>query len=222
MNCETFRHAVGADPSTTQADVLEHAASCPACAQYRTEMLALNGLIHRALQIDVAAKPLAKQPSAMTWRIAATILVSLVVFSIGWLAYPRASLAEQVVEHVLEEAPVLVRTDARVAPEEVRDVLNRAGVFLNDEELAVSYANLCPLGKHRVPHLIVQTDAGPVTVLVMPYERTIEQPQRFAEQGFVGTFVPAPRGVIAVLAREGAVDKVAATTLRALRYEQSW
>ena len=218
MNCEAFRQAVGADPDTPQPEVLEHAAACPACAQYRTEMITLNGLIHRALQVDVSAQPPVRR-TAMNWRIAATILLSVIVFSIGWLAYPRASLAEQVVSHVLEESPWLVRTDTRVDLERVRDVLNHSGVFLNNQELAVSYAMVCTLGKHDVAHLVVQSENGPVTVLVLAHERAIERPQRFEEQGFVGTFVPAPRGVLAVLARNGAVEEVAATALRALRYE---
>jgi Protein of unknown function (DUF3379) len=220
MNCETFKQAIGADPANAQSEVLEHAQSCEACAQYRAEMTALNGLIQRALQIDVKPQTSALHFATMNWRIAATVLVSVVVFSLGWLAYPRESLAEQVVEHVLEEAPWFVRTDARIDQEAVRKVLNDSGVFLAGEPLAVSYANLCPFGKHHVAHLIVQTNDGPVTVIVLPHERAIAQLQRFEERGFAGTFVPAPRGVIAVLAKEGDVDEVAATALRALRYEE--
>lgn len=219
MNCEEFKQAVGADPDTTRGDVLEHAASCAACARYRTEMIALNGLIHRALRVEVTLEQAPPQRSFTHWRVAAMILVSVIVFSIGWLAYPRASLAEQVVDHVLDEAPSLLRSDARVERDKVREVLNHAGVYLASEDLPVSYATVCKFRKHEIAHLVVQTDDGPVTVLVLPNERSLARPQRFDEQGFAGTFVPAPRGVIAVLAREAAVDEVAAMALKALRYE---
>lgn len=219
MNCEEFKQAVGADPATTRPEVLEHAASCASCARYREEMIALNGLIHRALRVDVTPEQTPARRSFTVWRIAATVLVSVIVFSIGWLAYPRASLAEQVVVHVLDEAPSLKRTDARLDRDRVREVLNHAGVYLAREDLPVSYAMVCHFRKHDIAHLVVQTDGGPVTVLVLPNEPALARPQRFEEQGFAGTFVPAPRGVIAVLAREGSVDEVAATALRALRYE---
>lgn len=218
MNCEEFKLAVGAHPATTQRDVLEHVASCATCAQYRGDMIAMDGLIHRALQIEVATTSRVR-PSVMNWRIAATILVAVIVFSLGWLAYPRASLADQIVAHALHEADTIVRTDERVAREHVKEVLNSAGVSLAEDQLAVSFAMVCPVRKREVPHLVVQTEDGPVTVLVLADERAITAPQRFEERGFVGTLVPAPRGVIAVLARGEGVDEVAATVLKALRYE---
>ena len=52
MNCEEFRRAVGAEPSMTQLEALEHAASCVECARYRGEMRAMRSVIHTLAQIS--------------------------------------------------------------------------------------------------------------------------------------------------------------------------
>jgi hypothetical protein len=221
MNCEEFRRAVGAEPSTTQLEVLEHAAGCVECARYRTEMRAMDGLIHKALSIDVSAAAVRRpaQRTAMNWRIAATILLSVAVFSLGWLAYPRQSLAEDIVRHVLSESVVLEPSNKQLEPQAVQEVLQRAGVRLAASDLNVSFAMVCGFRGREAPHLVVRTPSGPVTVLVLSHEASIAKAQRFDEQGFVGTLVPAPRGVIAVLGRDVPVDAVTQDVLRALSYD---
>jgi hypothetical protein len=185
-------------------------------------MRAMDGLIHQALSIDVIARAVRVpgQRTAMNWRIAATILVSVVVFSLGWLAYPRQSLAEDIVRHVLSESVVLdpVRT-TQLDPQAVQDVLQRAGVRLAGDDLNVSFAMVCAFRGREVPHLVVRTPSGPVTVLVLSHEASIANAQRFEEQGFAGTLVPAPRGVIAVLGRDVPVDDVTQDVLSALSYD---
>ncbi len=221
MNCEEFRRAVGAEPTTTQLEALEHAASCAECARYRAEMRAMDGLIHKSLAIDVNA-PLVAVPerrTAMNWRIAATVLISVMVFSLGWLAYPRQSLAADIVTHVMAESVLLAPTDRQSDPQNVRDVLGRAGVRLAPNDLNVSFALVCGFRGHEAPHLVVRTPSGPVTVLVLSHEDEIAKPQRFEEQGFAGTLVPAPRGVIAVLGRDVPLEHITQDVLRALTYE---
>jgi hypothetical protein len=221
MNCDEFRRAVGAEPDTTDLAVFEHAAGCAECARYREEMRAMNGLIHKALTVDVAAPAVRtskRRPSPMNWRIAAMLLVSLAVFSLAWLAYPRQTLAQDIVAHVVHEAAAMERTVEVVDATTVRDVLGRSGIRLTPNDMKVSFAMICPVRGREAPHLVVQTERGPVTVLVLTDEKNIAKPQRFEEQGFVGTLVPAPRGVIAVLADDGAVDEVARTVLAVLQY----
>jgi hypothetical protein len=221
MNCEEFRRAVGAEPSTTQLEVLEHAAGCAECARYRTEMRAMDGLILKALSIDVTTSAV-REPlrrSAMNWRIAATVLVSIAVFSLGWLAYPRQSLAEDIVQHVLSESRTLDPSRPQLDPQVVQGILRRAGVRLADNDLSVSFAMACRVRGQEAPHLVVRTSSGPVTVLVLSHEAPIAKPQHFDEQGFVGTLVPAPRGIVAVLGRDVPVDDVTQDVLRALSYD---
>jgi Protein of unknown function (DUF3379) len=220
MNCEDFRRAVGAEPATTQLDVLEHAASCSECARYRSEMRSMDVLIRKALEVDVATQPLrpvVRQP-AFNWRMAASVLVGMVVFSLAWLAYPRQSLADDIVAHVLLESRALLPTEVTADQQRLEKVLRYAGVQLDPTNLNVSHALVCMVRGHATPHLVVRTGSGPVTVLVLSHESPITKPQRFDEQGFSGTLMPAPRGVIAVLGRDVPVDEVTQEVIRALRY----
>jgi hypothetical protein len=220
MNCEDFRRAVGAEPATTRLDVLEHAASCSECGRYRSEMRSMDGLIRKALDLDVTAPPhrLVEQRPAFNWRLAASVLVGMVVFSLAWLAYPRQSLADDVVAHVLLESRALLPTEVSASPERLEKVLRYAGVEIDPTNLNVSHALVCLVRGHATPHLVVRTGSGPVTVLVLSHEAPITKPQRFDEQGFSGTLMPAPRGVIAVLGRDVPVDEVTQEVSRALRY----
>jgi Protein of unknown function (DUF3379) len=222
MKCVEFQHAVGAEPSTSDLAVLEHSAECSSCARYRAEMRAMDERIQKALSIDVTTGKIARSApgvSSINWRIAATILVSFVVFSFAWLAYPRQSLAKDVVQHVLFEASQLEPTDNVVDAQSIREVLARSGVRLKPNDLVVSFASVCPVRGHEAPHLVVQTFTGPVTVLVLSHEAQISKQMRFEERGFVGTLVPAPRGVIAVLGRDVPVDAVTQVVLSSLEYE---
>jgi hypothetical protein len=221
MNCEEFRRAVGAEPTTMQLEVLEHAASCVECTRYRGEMRAMDGLIHKALAIDLS-KPAARaqaRPSMATWRIAASALVTLAVLAVGWIAYPRQSLAEDVVRHVVIESLMIKDSNPAPSAEEIQAVLQRAGVRLAPNDLNVSFAKTCGFRGQLVPHLIVRTQSGPVTVMLITNAERIEKARRFKEQGFNGTFVPAPRGVLAVLGRTSSVEQVTDDVLAALSWD---
>ena len=65
-----------------------------------------------------------------------------------------------------------------------------------------------------MPHLVVQTRSGPVTVMVLVHE-AVRKAMQFDEQGYRGTIVPVPgHGSIAVLIRDpgvvpGEVERIA-------------
>ena len=221
MNCEEFRRAVGAEPSTTQLEVLEHAASCVECARYRGDMRAMDGLIHKALAIDLS-KPATRAPvrqSMTIWRVAASALVTVAVLAIGWIAYPRQSLAEDLVRHVVIESMMIKDSNPQPSEGEIQAVLQRAGVRLAPNDLNVSFAKTCGFRGKLVPHLIVRTESGPVTVMLITDAERIEKSKRFEEQGFNGTFVPAPRGIIAVLGRTSSVERVTKDVLASLTWD---
>jgi hypothetical protein len=85
----------------------------------------------------------------------------------------------------------------------------------------VSYAQSCLFRGHRVPHLVVQTDMGPVTVMVLVHE-SVSKPTRFDEEGYRGVILPvAGHGSVAVLAKDqsgtlASVENVAARVRSAI------
>jgi hypothetical protein len=221
MNCLEFRRIVGSQPHLDSTEVREHAAACESCTRYLLELRRMDQLIYRALTIDVDAPKRSRHVSARYWRLAASVVVAVVLGAFLWSALPRASLAEQLAAHAQGEASALVRTADRIEPSDLAAVFKRSGVRLRPDEIAVSYAMSCWFRGHFVPHLVVQTDRGPVTVLVLPHERTVvgTQLQHFEDGGFKGVIVPAPQGVLAVLGRDAPVEEAAAQVLLALDYE---
>jgi hypothetical protein len=232
MNCEHCRTVIGAEPNSTNAEVLAHLEQCPECARYREEMQAMDRLIYRALAVDVAApsslsdieaarsaRAAAGRSRARVWRMAASLLISasLVAVMSVWLLTPRDSFASEVVEHVLGESQSLVRTSDWVDPNTLEQVLAASRLRLKPGTTHVSYAMSCQFRGQSVPHLVVQSEQGPVTVLVMTAAPT-QRREAIDEGGFQGVVLPAPRGVIVVLGKDVPVDAVAGTLLRELEY----
>ena len=87
----------------------------------------------------------------------------------------------------------------------------------------VSYANSCAFRGHQVPHLVVQTNAGAVTVMVLTHE-SVHRAVHFDEQGYRGMIIPVPgNGSLAVLEQGTRGDaemlkKVAAGVLAAIEW----
>ncbi len=183
----------------------------------------MDQLIHRALQIEVPSFP---APASVRrrwlprWAAAASVVEAVAVSLLIWLSAPRAALAEQLVAHVEGEAQSLVRTADVVEPERLDDVLARSGVRLKPAADPVSYAMSCWFRGHYVPHLVVQTDGGPVTVLLLTREQGVTGRQVFDEGGFHGVVLPAPRGAVAVLGRDARGEEVAERFLQAVEYHR--
>jgi hypothetical protein len=220
MNCLEFRRIVGAQPDLDSPEARDHAAACETCARYWLELRQMDRLIYRALAVDVGTPRRSRRIGARYWRLAASIVAATVLGAFLWSAQPRASLAEQLAAHARGEVSALVRTPDRIEASELAAVFKQSGVRLRPEAIHVSYAMSCWFRGHFVPHLVVQTVRGPVTVLVLRHERSVPsgQVQHFEEGGFRGVIVPAPQGVLAVLRRDAPVEEAAEQVLLALDY----
>lgn len=235
MNCGDARFALAADPHSGDPALLAHLGQCAACAAYAGDMRELDRRLHAALAVPVPAVelPSGPYPSAVTmpapgrsaarrettrrFALAASIAGVAVLAGLLWGGFPRESLASAVVAHMAEE-PGAWSTTAALSHAEVDAVLARSGVRLARGLPDVTYAHSCLFRGQPVPHLVVQTVDGPVTVLVLP-AAAVERSVRFDEGGYRGTLVPAQRGSLAVLARDDAdVDRVAQQALAALTY----
>jgi len=231
MDCLQFRRAVGADPQHLEPEARAHAAECPQCAGYLRDMLELDTRVLAALRVPVSGpaggagetarqRGLAGVPGFDRRRLlalAASIVAGVLIGTLLWVGQPRESLAQDLVEHLGHEPQALVATGP-ADRDVVARVLERGGIRLRPDGELVSYANSCPFRGHVVPHLVVQTDAGPVTVMVLRNEKT-DAPVSFDEQGYAGRIVPAGPGSIAVIGAAGAdLEQVAARVLDAVEW----
>lgn len=224
MNCLEFRRMAGADPARLDAAALAHREDCAACAEYHRSLLAMDDTIRRALQVRVpefsAARavrsPRVPAPRQRWLALAASVVAGVLVGTLLWVGGPRASLAREVVDHVRHEPQSLTATAAD--PAAVARVLQAGGIRLRPGADQVSYANSCPFRGQVVPHLVVRTAQGPVTVLVLAHV-PIRRPIAVHEDGFKGSRVPAGPGSIAVLGGAGAdLSEVTARVLAAVEW----
>ena len=219
MNCLEFRRSVGAEPYSTAPEIVAHAAACAQCARYQQEMQQMEALIQRSLQIPLAAPASSRARATrrvLQWGLAASVLLGVAI-AVLWLGYSPPALAEQLGDHVRHEAASMVRTNTVVDGRELQEVLAQSGVRLQDVG-PVSYAMSCSFRGHQVPHLVVQTDSGPVTVILLPREQGVTVAENFDEGGYRGVILPAPRGAIAVLGHDAPLGEVGSKVLAAIEY----
>jgi hypothetical protein len=211
IDCAQYRRAVLADPHADSPELAEHLGHCPECPAYRERLLHFEGRLTRALRVDAQVAPMPAQVPRMRVRrngwlaMAASLVIALLVGTL-WLGAPHASLAADVVAHMAGEPDAWARTDVAVPAADLAPVLAAAHMRLRPDAGMVSYAQSCLFRGHHVPHLVVQTDMGPVTVMVLVHEN-IATPRMFDEGGYRGTIVPVPgHGSIAVLIKGGEGD----------------
>jgi Protein of unknown function (DUF3379) len=205
IGCAEYRRAVLANPRDPAPELAAHLANCRECPGYLERLLRFEDRLERALRVEAREErePLRARPRAHRgWlAMAASVAAALVVAGGLWVAAPHSSLAADVVAHMAGEPEAWTRTDEPVPASDLDRVLGRAHIRLKPEAGLVSYAQSCRFRGHTVPHLVVQTERGPVTVMVLAND-SVAKTIRFEEEGYRGVIVPvAGHGSLAVLAR---------------------
>ena len=209
MNCAQYRRAILAEPHAADPELAAHLQGCRDCAGFTERLLRFEGRLELAMRVDTPAASASGGRAAGLRRgwlaMAASVLILVAAGSL-WLAAPNRSLAADVVAHMAGEPQAWARTDIAVPPADLAEVLSGAHMRLGPGAGMVSYASSCTFRGHKVPHLVVQTSSGPVTVMVLVHE-SVRQPTQFEDQGYRGTIVPVPgHGSIAVLMRDSGID----------------
>jgi hypothetical protein len=205
-DCRHARLHIGADPRHLPADVQAHISGCAACGRFRDETLALDARLQAALELPLPDFRQAARPTRR-YAMAASVVLALLVAGGVWLIQSPPALAGEIVAHVQDEAGSWDQRQL-VPASMVSDVLRQAGVQF-DSSLPVVYAMACSFHGRRVSHLVVQTDHGPMTVMLLPHEK-VQKRTEFSENGFHGVLLPAGEGSVAVLSRDGAVPQAMA------------
>jgi hypothetical protein len=217
MQHSHYRAALLADPHSTDAELRAHREACAECRAYTERLLKFESRLELAMRVDMAARadvlPFARKStnavSAAPRRlaIAAAVLLGVVMVGGVWLSLPQPTLAADVVAHMAGEPDAWRRTDVAVDAPALQAVLRDSQLRLKPDAGIVSYASSCAFRGHVVPHLVVQTASGPVTVMVLVHE-PVRNLTDFDEQGYRGTIVPVPgHGSLAVLMREPGVSR---------------
>jgi hypothetical protein len=235
MNHNEARLLIGGDPHTVPPELAEHLAGCPECAQFQREMTALDNNIRRALELvppsaaaagpnPATVTPITSAPAAQRrkrasswsgWALAASVAaISMIAV---WTLRPNDSLAHDVVKHIQFESKSW-SSNEQVTAADVKETLAQAGVAIDMNSDKVMYAHSCLFRGHVVPHLVVSTPQGPVTVMVLPHE-SVKHRMTFHEDGMSGVITPAPHGSLAVIMQGNEnIDGVAQQVQQAVRW----
>lgn len=223
MNCEQYREAIAADPSYDGG--AGHLSECEACQAYRREMLELDQAIGQALAIDVpelvvpdlpeietdnvVALPRRRWSSPAMLAMAATVVLAAFIGLRMLDGGPRyESLADELLAHLEHEPYALRVTDEPVSDVRLASVVPAAVADLDHGVGLITYAQSCVINGRTVPHLVIQGERGPVTLLLMPHEK-VAGPESIDGEGIRGVILPVGDGSIAIFGdRDEALDRI--------------
>jgi Protein of unknown function (DUF3379) len=206
MTHDEARLLIGAVPGEVGSALAEHLARCPQCTLFQQQMRRMDRDLARLLAAPlpqradtrVLAPPVLTRAKSVTpgfpglIALAASLVLCAGLGILLWTLRPQPSLAAGVLNHVALESA----SWSNVAPMTAAAtdaVLAGADVSLDPADTVVTYARICLFNGHWVPHLIVRTESGPVTVMVLRQEH-IAARQSFRQNGYSGMLVPTPTG----------------------------
>ena len=217
MKCEDYKEAIATDPSWEGGEA--HLSGCAACQGYRDDMQALDRRIQQALSLRVPELDVPELPeldtekvvalqarrriSTPAWfAVAATVVIAAFVGvrMVGNdVTYP--SLADEIVAHLDHEPRALKATDKPVSDRALARVVPASIAEMNHEAGLITYARTCVINGKKIPHLVIQGEFGPVTILLMPDEM-IDGAVQIDGQSINGVILPIGSGSVAIIGED--------------------
>ena len=189
------------------------------------EMKALDLKIARALQIDVpplvmpelpdidenvVTLPVRRRSKAPIWfAVAATVVLGLsIALRMSPIFEEYETLADEVLAHLDHEPGALRVTDVPVSDRRLARAVPASMAVFDREATLITYANPCIINGKRVPHLVVQGQHGPVTILLMPEEK-VAGSTPLEGDSVHGVILPVGDGSIAIIGpREESLEPI--------------
>lgn len=213
MTCDKAMEAMAAEPSS--ADVMDHIAECAACRAFHQEMLELDARIAQALAIpvpplempqldaldtgNVAVLPTRRMTAPAWIAVAATIaIVAVFGFRMQAALISQSSLAAEIVAHLEHEPYAFSNTDTAVSDDRLARIVPASVATLDHSAGLITYAQSCIINGETVPHLVLQGEHGPVTILLMQNQR-VSRAQKISGKSINGVILPVGSGSIAII-----------------------
>lgn len=234
MTHDEARLLIGSAPGEVGPTLAAHLAQCPQCTLFQQQMRRMDQDLARLLAAPLPQRsdtrvltlpvvPRTRRGPASRglpglMALAASLVVSIGLGLMFWTLRPQPSLAAGIIGHI-ELEPGSWSDVAPMTAAATDQALAGAGVSMDGADTTVTYARICLFNGHWVPHLVVRTATGPVTVMVLRQEH-LATPQSFRQNGYSGVLVPAPGGGALALIARGQPDMDAVT--RALTPHLLW
>ena len=179
------------------------------------KLKALDLKVARALQIDVpplvmpelpdideniATLPIRRRSKAPIWfAVAATVVLGLsIALRMSPMFEEYETLADEVLAHLDHEPGALRVTEVPVTDRRLKRAVPASLAVFDREATLITYANPCIINGKRVPHLVIQGQHGPVTILLMPEEK-VDETTPLDGNAVHGVILPVGDGSIAII-----------------------
>ncbi|MDH3646423.1 MAG: DUF3379 domain-containing protein [Gammaproteobacteria bacterium] len=228
MNCIDYRRLITSDPSHVGAEGLRHRLACSSCASFAVEMQQFDTKLRQAMMIepprDLESRVMLAASGRSTTRRRWLAVAATLVLAVGGVvtvlnSYSLEQLPDHVIKHLYHEANLLVPVSTELVPApRLRQVLKRTGVELSEDVDEVIHAGVCYFRGHLVPHLVVLSADGPVTVMLLPDEK-VDETMPIDEDGFHGVIVPVKGGSIAIIGSGNYPEQIERQFVQAVEWQ---
>ena len=234
MNCEDYRHRIAAEPTFDGG--ADHVSGCQACQRFRDEIRLLDGRINSALQISVPTPKLPELPeiesenvvpistrkrrtTPVWYAMAATVVLAAVIgIRMTGVGVSYDSLADEVLAHLDHEPASLRPTTTPVSDVRLAKVVPADVARMDHDAGLITYARSCEINGKSVPHLVIQGERGPITILLMPDEPVAEA-VTLEDDNVHGVILPVGQGSIAIIgARDEKLERVERSVLNSVTW----
>lgn len=208
-HCLDFRREKLADPKRLSAAAHTHSRDCAACREFS------RGIDNHAAQIDATLAVTVPEGLAdrvllrvhhgrerpwKLWALAATVVFSLGLGVEQWQPRRTPDAARIAIEHVLHEPQAF--TDTRLADAgRFRFVLANFGGEMQAPLGTVRYMKLCPVAQGTAWHIVMDTEYGEVTLLLIPDAKAAGETWRGTLEGYSASVEPGGQGYVAIITR---------------------
>ena len=237
MNCEDYRKAIAEDPTEAFGGGAAHANACSSCRSFRNELRALDQRIAAALAIavpelrmpdlpkpggrdNVADFPSRRRLTVPVWfGIAAGFALAAYLGLQLLIPEPaQLTLAEQVIAHLDHEEGSRVVSSVAVSERTLDSVVSKSVAELRPGIGLITYARSCVVNNKVIPHLVIQGEHGPVTLLLMPDEH-IDGPVSLEGKAINGVILPMGDGSIAIVGdRDERIDEISIRVIDSVKW----
>ncbi|MGB8338044.1 MAG: DUF3379 family protein [Burkholderiales bacterium] len=210
MNCMEFRRSLLAQPHIRNQALDEHECTCAACAEYAKRSDAFELKLAQAVEVPVDSSlesrimlnhNLRRHGRAGNWTALAASVVAAVGVTVGAVLYsmaPDPGLLTASIEHVSGE-PGAMKAQQKVSQQEMIAALGLSGASIKDGFINVTYLHDCPVPGGFGKHIVLQTEAGKITLITMPSQNVARSKTR-KQGGFIAAVHPAKIGSYALVA----------------------
>jgi hypothetical protein len=217
---------LGADPTSRDPDLLAARKASPEFEQAAREAEALEVKLNHALRFAAPedlvdeilaiadqgqAKPGASRRRWPPFALAASLLVAVGAAGIVWNMNPGTeSVEDYLVAHYAMDGAQLEAQAAGRQATNVQAILAEVGYSARPEFAGlVGFIKYCPTPDGKGVHMVLNTEPGPVTVILMP-ATPVDDRESGLENGMHAQLVSLSRGSIAVMGADaGSVEHLA-------------